>query len=261
MANSKDWNARQYLKFENERSLPARNLLDRVPISSPKRIIDLGCGPGNSTEVLVRRFPDATITGMDSSPDMIQKAQTALPERDFFVADLTTYQPETGDAVDLFFSNAMFHWLTADDRIAVIKRLLEPQSPGSAFAIQVPNNLNEPLHVLMRETAVEGPWAGKLAGVQRVELESVQVMYDRLKPFCTDVQIWETSYYHSVEGPEAVVEWVKGAGLKPYIDPLEDGEKAAFLESYLAKIKKAYPVSVDGKVLLKYPRLFIVAVK
>jgi trans-aconitate 2-methyltransferase len=261
MTKGKDWNASQYLKFENERSLPARNLLDRVPISSPKRIIDLGCGPGNSTETLAKRFPDAKITGLDSSPDMIKKAKTVLPERDFYVADLTTYKPEAGDAVDLFFSSAVFHWLTADDRIAVIKRLLEPQAPGSSFALQVPNNLSEPLHVLMRETAAEGPWAEKLVGVQRNELESVQVMYDRLKPFCSEVHIWETTYYHSVEGPEAVVEWVKGAGLKPFVDPLESGEKEAFLEAYLAKIKKAYPVSIDGRVLLKYPQLFIVAVK
>jgi trans-aconitate 2-methyltransferase len=261
MTKAKDWNASQYLKFENERTLPTRNLLDRVPLSSPKRIIDLGCGPGNSTSVLATRYPDAKITGLDSSPDMIKKAQTVLPERDFHVADLTTYKPEAGDAVDLFFSSAVFHWLTADDRIEVIRRLLEPQAPGSVFAIQVPNNLSEPVHVLMRETAAEGPWAGKLAGVQRNELESVQVMYDRLKPFCGEVHVWETSYYHSVEGPEAVVEWVKGAGLKPFVDSLEGGEREAFLEAYLEKIKGAYPVSVDGRVLFKFPRLFMVAVK
>ncbi|KAJ5882564.1 uncharacterized protein N7529_001236 [Penicillium soppii] len=261
MTKTKDWNATQYLKFEDERTLPPRDLLARVPLPSPKRIIDLGCGPGNSTSVLARRYPDAKITALDASPDMIKKAQTVLPERDFHVADLTTYRPEAGDAVDLFFSSAVFHWLTADDRIAVIKRLLKPQTPGSVFAIQMPNNLNEPMHALMRETAVKGPWARKLTGVQRNELEPVQVMHDRLKLFCAKVDVWETIYYHSVEGPEAVVEWAKGAGLKPFVDLLEGDEREAFLEAYLVKIKKAYPVSVDGRVLLRYPRLFLVAVK
>lgn len=192
---------------------------------------------------------------------MIARAKKVLPDRDFHVADLSTYSPDPAEPVDLFFSNAVFQWLKADDRIAVIKRLLQPQAKGAVFALQVPHNLNEPSHLLMRETAADGPWAGKLAGVQRDRFQSPQELYDLVKPFCSQVEIFETSYYHSLESHEAVIEWVKGTGLRPFLDPLDDGEKEVFLKGYLRRLQDAYPVSVDGRVLLKYPRLFMVAVK
>ncbi|KGO75619.1 Trans-aconitate 2-methyltransferase, C-terminal [Penicillium italicum] len=258
---AKDWNASQYLKFESERTQPARDLLSHVPLTAPKRIIDLGCGPANSTAVLANQYPSATITGLDSSPDMIARAKKVLPDRDFHVADLSTYTPDPAKPVDLFFSNAVFQWLKADDRIAVIKRLLQPQEKGAVFALQVPHNLNEPSHLVMVETAVEGPWAEKLAGVQRDGFQSPQELYDLVKPFCSQVHVFETSYYHALESHEAVVEWVKGTGLRPFLDPLEDAEEEAFLKDYLRRLQDAYPVSVDGRVLLKYPRLFMVAVK
>ncbi|KAK4866460.1 hypothetical protein LT330_008392 [Penicillium expansum] len=258
---AKDWSASQYLKFENERTQPARDLLSHVPLTAPKRIIDLGCGPANSTTVLATQYPSATITGLDSSPDMIERAKKVLPDRDFHVEDLSTYSPDPAKPVDLFFSNAVFQWLKADDRITVIKRLLQPQEKGAVFALQVPDNLNEPSHLLMVETAAEGPWAEKLAGVQRDGFQSPQELYDLVKPFCSQVQIFETSYYHALESHEAVIEWVKGTGLRPFLDPLEGAEEEAFLKDYLRRLQDAYPVSVDGRVLLKYPRLFMVAVK
>ncbi|CAI7631969.1 unnamed protein product [Penicillium crustosum] len=252
MSQSKDWSAAQYLKFENERTQPARDLLSHVPLTAPKRIIDLGCGPANSTTVLATAYPSATITGLDSSPDMINRAKQVLPDRDFHVADLSTYTPDPSQPVDLFFSNAVFQWLKADERIAVIKRLLEPQEKGTVFALQVPHNLDEPSHALMVETAANGPWAEKLSGAKRDGFQSPQEL---------QVHLFETSYYHSLESHEAVIEWVKGTGLRPFVDPLEDSEKDAFLKDYLRRLQGAYPVSVDGRVLLKYPRLFMVAVK
>lgn len=256
---AKDWSAAQYLKFENERTQPARDLLARVPLTSPKRIIDLGCGPANSTSVITSRYPEASVTGLDSSPDMINKAKGTLPGVDFHVADLNTWN--TDEKVDLFFSNAVFQWLKGPDRIAVIKRLLESQEKGTVFALQVPHNLGEPSHVLMGEAAVAGPWKTKLAGVQRDSFQSPQELYDAIKPFASVVDIFETSYYHSLESHEAVIEWVKGTGLRPFVDPLDEEEKKGFLKEYLKRLEAAYPVSVDGRVLLKYPRLFMVAVK
>lgn len=259
MAQTKDWSAAQYLKFESERTQPVRDLLSHIPLTFPKRIIDLGCGPANSTAVLATHYPEARITGLDSSPDMIKRAKQVLPDADFHVADLTTYT--TTEPVDLFFSNAVFQWLKADDRIAVIKRLLAPQAQGTVFALQVPHNLSEPSHVLMGETAAGGPWAGKLAGVQRDGFQSPRELYDLVRPFVRVVEVFETSYYHSLESHEAIVEWVKGTGLRPFLDPLEDGEKEEFLREYVRRLQGAYPVSVDGRVLLRYPRLFMVAVK
>ncbi|KAL4883531.1 S-adenosyl-L-methionine-dependent methyltransferase [Aspergillus karnatakaensis] len=257
MAN--DWSANQYLKFEAERTRPSRDLLVQVPFGSPKRVVDLGCGPGNSTAVLLSQYPDARVTGMDSSPDMIKKARATLPDIDFTVDDLTTYTP--AEPVDLFFSNAVFQWLPRSERLQVVKRLIEAQPSGGVFAFQVPDNLTEPSHVAMRETAADGPWASSLDTAGRDTFQTPQEIYDELKPVCADVNVWHTHYYHSLDGHEAVVEWVKGTGLRPFIDPLSPADRDAFLKSYLGRIEKAYPKAIDGRVLLRYPRLFVVAVR
>ena len=253
-----DWSATQYLKFKDERTQPARDLLSRVPLQHPKRVVDLGCGPGNSTAVLHSRYPNTDLKGIDSSPDMIQNAKTTLPHIEFTVEDLNTYLPQS--PVDLFYSNAVFQWL-GKQRMEVIKRLMKTQPSGGVFALQVPDNLNEPSHVLMRETAKSGPWAATLESVGRDAFQSPQEIYDQLKPLCSEVIIFHTSYYHSLENHEAIIEWVKGTGLRPYLDPLQPQEKAGYLAAYLNHLKRAYPSAVDGRVLLRYPRLFVVAIK
>ena len=256
---AQDWSAAQYLKFEDERTQPARDLLARVPLQAPKSIVDLGCGPGNSTAVLESRYPEAQLMGIDSSPDMIRKAKATLPHRDFAVKDLDSYSPP--DSVDLFYSNAVFQWLKKDERFKIVKRLMEIQPSGGVFALQVPDNLSEPSHVLMRETAENGPWAATLAKVGRDTFQTVQEIYDQLKPVSSRVDIFHTSYYHNLESHEAIIEWVKGTGLRPYLDLLGPEERNGFLQEYLKRLQAAYPVSVDGQVLLRYPRLFVVAVK
>lgn len=254
-----DWSASQYLKFEDERTRPARDLLARVSLQHPKRIVDLGCGPGNSTAILEERYPAADIMGIDSSPDMIQKAKSTLPNRHFVVQDLGSYSAP--EPVDLFFSNAVFQWIEGNERLAIIKNLIRSQKPGGTFAFQVPYNLSEPSHALMRETASQGPWANKLSHVVRAEFQPPQEIYDQLKPLCSDVHIFKTDYYHPLQDHKSVIEWVKGTGLRPYLDPLTATEQDSFLETYLSSLEKAYPKSVDGRVLLRYPRLFVVAVK
>ncbi|KAL4888463.1 S-adenosyl-L-methionine-dependent methyltransferase [Aspergillus ambiguus] len=256
---TKDWSASQYLKFEDERTLPVRELLARVPLSAPKEIVDLGCGPGNSTNALVSRYPEAHIVGMDSSPDMIRKARATLPNLEFSVSDLRSYTPSA--PTDLFFSNAVLHWLKKDERMVAIKSLMKTQPSGGVFAFQVPDNLMEPSHVLMKETALNGPWATTLKGVGRDDIESPQEIYDELIPLSSAVNIFHTHYHHSLESHEAIVEWVKGTGLRPYVDPLTPPDKKAFISEYLKRLEAAYPRSVDGRVLLRYPRLFVVAVK
>lgn len=261
MAAQKDWSAAQYLKFEAERTRPSRDLLAQVPLSSPKSIVDLGCGPGNSTEVVAAHYPEAKIAGMDSSPDMIAKAKTTLPGVQFTVGDLQSYTPD--GPVDLFFSNAVFQWLGAEERIRVIKGLFEKQASGGVFAFQVPDNFDEPSHSAMRTVAARGPWAETLDRLKpaRDYMQSPQEFYDALAPLSAELNIWHSHYQHVLASHEAVVEWVKGTGLRPFIDPLTPEERDGFLEEYLQKIKELYPVSVDGKVLLRYPRLFVVAVR
>ncbi|KAJ5814430.1 Trans-aconitate 2-methyltransferase [Penicillium pulvis] len=254
-----DWSAAQYLKFKDERTQPARDLSARVSLQSPKRLVDLGCGPGNSTVVLESRYPDALLVGMDSSPDMIRQAKSILPHLKFSIADLNTYTPEA--PIDLYYSNAVFQWLGRKERIGVIKRLIGIKPTGGVFAFQVPDNLNEPSHVLMRETFKTGPWAAKLQSVGRDTFQSLQEIHKQLKPLYSEVSLFHTSYYHSLENHEAIIEWVKGTGLRPYVDLLQPEEKDAFLKEYLRRLKETYPSSVDGRVLLRYPRLFVVTVK
>lgn len=270
-----DWNAAQYLKFQKERTRPAEDLLSqvlRVQHAPPNHIVDLGCGPGNSTNALAARYPNAhTIAGIDSSPDMIQKAQsansktkTAPQQVTFAVEDLRTYRPDDKQ-VDLFFSNAVFQWVPFKERISVIKKLLETQPSKGVFAFQVPDNYYEPTHAAMRDTARDGPWAGKLeslsVGPALEVFQSPGELYNELKPLCETVDIWHTQYYNVLDSHESIVEWVKGTGLKPFLEPLSSDEEKGFLKAYLERLKKAYPALYDGKVMLRYPRLFAVVSK
>ena len=256
------WNPGQYLKFEDERTRAVRDLLARVPLAAPGRIFDLGCGPGNSTELLVEAFPDAQVTGVDSSPEMLAEARRRLPDVRFVEADLARWTPEpSGDAPVLLFANAVFQWVP--DHQSVFVRLLETLPGGSVLAVQMPDNLAEPSHVLMRDVAREGPWAEKLkrAIALRDPLPEPGVYYDGLKPHAARVDVWHVVYNFPLDGAEAITEWVKGTGLRPFLDPLSSEEREAYLADYTARIAKAYPRRVDGKVLLGFPRLFLMATR
>jgi trans-aconitate 2-methyltransferase len=252
-----DWSPEVYGRFEDERTRPARDLLARVPRAEARRVVDVGCGPGNSTELLVERFAGAEVVGLDTSPAMLAEARRRVPAARFAEADAATWVPESG--TDVVFANAIYQWVP--DHLEVLPRQLAAMDAGAVLAVQMPDNLAEATHVLMKEVAAAGPWAARLREAAREALPPVTTYYDALKPFARRVELWHTVYNHALADAAAVVEWVKGTGLRPFLDPLSQEERGAFLEEYTRRIAAAYPQARDGRVLLRFPRLFIVAVR
>ena len=254
-----DWNPSQYLTFADERTRPARDLLAHVPLIAARRVYDLGCGPGNSTGLLVTRLPHARVTGIDNSPAMLEAARADCQGADFAFGDLTIWLPP--DVPDLLFSNAAFQWVP--DHLAVLERLAGLLPKGGVLAVQMPDNLGEPSHRLMQAAAGQGAWRGKLAqaAAARDMLPPVATYHDRLKPLFRRLDIWHTIYNHPLDGVEGIVEWLGSTGLRPFLAPLDEDERAAFLGRYKTLLAEAYPLLADGKVLLRFPRLFIVGTR
>ncbi|UHS60680.1 trans-aconitate 2-methyltransferase [Agrobacterium vaccinii] len=253
------WSAQQYLKFENERTRPASDLLAQVPLEKLVAGYDLGCGPGNSTELLAERYGVNVITGVDSDQDMLEKARLRLPNTTFQRADLATWKPQ--QKADLLYANAVFQWLP--NHLDVLVTLMDHLKPGGVLAVQMPDNLGEPSHLAMEETGAAGPWSAAFEGnrLRRHPLPSPATYFDRLSPKSARVDVWHTIYNHPMQTAQAIVEWVKGTGLRPYLDAAGEEHREAFLTDYLARIDAAYPPMADGRRLLRFPRLFIVAVK
>ncbi|WP_458757455.1 trans-aconitate 2-methyltransferase [Afipia sp. TerB] len=254
-----DWSAQQYLKFEDERTRPARDLLAQIPLDDARHVIDIGCGPGNSTELLAQRWPQAQITGIDTSADMLRQARERLPNHKFIEANISHWSPPAG--TDLMFANAIFQWVP--DHLSQLKRLASALPEGGVLAVQMPDNLDQPSHALMREVAALEPWRETLAAAAgaRDLLPPPGVYYDALKPVARRFDIWHTIYNHLLDDAAAVVEWVKGTGLRPFVDPLENQQRKEFLELYKARIAEVYKPQADGKVLFEFRRLFMVLVR
>ena len=252
---SSDWSPASYLKFEDERTRAARDLLARVRPSGIRKIIDVGCGPGNSTELLVSRHPEAQLIGLDNSRAMLEEARRRLPTARFELANAAVWVPDAD--VDLVFANAVYQWVP--DHLGQLPRVLAALKEGAILAVQMPDNLAEPTHQLMSEVALAGPWSKRLAGAARDPLPGARAYYEALRPIGARLDIWRTTYHHVLRSAEAIVEFVRATGLRPFLDPLQEAERAEFIAIYTAKIAAAYPPLPDGNVLLAFPRLFIVA--
>jgi trans-aconitate 2-methyltransferase len=256
-----DWNPALYRRFEDERTRPAAELLARVPLQAPRTAVDLGCGPGNSTELIVQRFPEATVTGTDNSPAMIEAARQRLPGVAFELSDIATWVPAAPP--DLVYANASLQWVP--DHARLLPRLVETLAPGGVLALQMPDNLDEPTHQLMRETAADARFAAAIgdADQRRSRMLTIAGYYDLLAPMAdvADVDVWRTIYQHPMDDAAAIVQWLRSTGLRPFLDPLSTALQGEYLAEYQRRIDIAYPPRADGRRLLAFPRLFIVARK
>jgi trans-aconitate 2-methyltransferase len=253
----RDWNSELYLKFEEERTRAARDLLSRVPDFEPKSVVDLGCGPGYSTLLLRSRFPEAAILGVDHSCNMLNVARLRVPSATFQQEDIARWRPQASP--DFLFANAALHFVP--DHYALIQRLVSMLAPGGVIAVQMPNSTHQASHALMRMISAEDPWADRLLPIAKTRppIAPPEEYYRLLIPLCASVDIWETSYVHPVAGPDQIVEWFEGAELRPFLDPLTEEERAIFLSRYREELAASYARQPDGRLLLHYPRLFFVA--
>lgn len=256
MSASTQWSAQQYVKFESERNRPIRDLLAAIPATDVRAAMDIGCGPGNSTELLQARFPKAEVSGMDNSSDMIEAARQRLPNIAFSVSDITGWAGE--ELYDVILANAVLQWVPRHEQAfpALLRRL----ASGGSLAVQMPDNLEEPAHVALRQVAAEAPWASKLEDAARSERHTAPWYYELLRACGATVDVWRTTYHHPLPGGmDAVVDWFKGSALRPIMSRLDAAEGATFIARYRDALAEAYPVLADGSVLLPFPRLFLVA--
>ena len=250
------WDPTQYLKFAGERLRPALDLLARIPAAAPETVVDLGCGTGNLTPLFLLRWPRAQLTGVDSYPEMLAKARADHPQASFVLGEVATWRP--AQPVDVLYSNATLHWLENHD--AVIPALLSAVKPGGWLAIQMPRNFAAPTHTCIVDAIEQGPWRARLEPhLRRRPVAEPQHYWRLLHHKSAALEIWESEYLQVLKGENPVAEFIKGSWLRQFLDRLQEPERSAFENDYRARVRVAYPAEADGRTLLPFRRLFIVA--
>jgi trans-aconitate 2-methyltransferase len=250
------WDPAQYLKFGGHRLRPAIDLLNAIDADAPREIYDLGAGTGHITKLIKLRWPEARVTGVDGSREMLAKAAAEAPDIAWEHADLATWRPPR--PADLIFSNAALHWIPGHERL--FPGLFAGLAPGGVLAIQIPRNFSAPSHTSITDAARSGPWRAKLEPLLRpAPVEEPSVYFDLLAPRAASLDMWETEYLQILEGPNPVKEWTKGTWLRPLLDALDEPDRSDFEAAYGALVARAYPPRADGRTLFPFRRLFIVA--
>lgn len=251
------WDAELYLRFANERTRPASDLANRINLTNPARLVDLGCGPGNSTAILRNLWPCAEIVGVDNSPEMIAAATAAYPAGCWVMANIADWTSE--QPFDLVFSNAALHWLP--DHTTLFPRLLALVAPGGALAVQMPDVTTSWLHNLLAEVADRPIWRDRLTAVKSLLWNGQPgFYYDLLQPSAAMLDLWTTEYVHIMSSPLDILSWTRATALRPYLQALvDDVERAEFERLLMEGLTTAYPPQANGRVLFPYRRLFLIA--
>jgi trans-aconitate 2-methyltransferase len=252
------WDPDRYLTYADERGRPFVELLSRVSAQEAETVVDLGCGPGNLTALLVERWPGAGVVGLDSSAEMVAQAQETTPAVEFRVADLRDWAHAGGERVDVLVSNATLQWVP--DHLDLLPALLGRVRPGGWLAFQVPGNFGEPSHTIRTDLAAEAPYAAALAehAPQVPASHDPAVYLQALQGLGCEVDAWETTYLHVLHGEDPVFTWVSGTGARPTLQALPDDLRPRFEAELKRRLRAAYPERPGG-VVLPFRRIFVVA--
>lgn len=253
------WDSSLYLKYEQERTQPSRDLAARLPQKGVARVLDVGCGPGNSTHVLRRCYPCAYILGTDSSENMITRARQSYPQENWQVLSAPDGFRRLPRDFDVVFSNACIQWIPRHP--ALISAMMELLRPGGTLAVQVPMNCHEPVHRVINMVIHSGKWSRLLPQKRIYHTLTPEEYYAHLSAISSSVSIWQTIYYHSMDSAKDILDWYRGTGLRPYLEQLPVGKKEELEENILALLRQEYPVQKNGKIIYRFPRFFFTAVK
>ncbi len=253
----KEWNATHYLRYGDERTRPAHDLVTRLQLESPRRIVDLGCGPGNSTQLLHARWPGAAVIGVDNSPEMLTMARENHPDLTWVQADIANWEPDS--PVDLVFSNAALQWLP--NHTSLLPRLFDRVASGGALAVQIPSSTYADVRRLMHAISEEPRWNERMEPARNaLTMESPGVYYDALVGQAASLDIWETEYNHVMASTDAIVDWIASTGLRPFVGALEnEDERSDFVEMLRQRVAVTYEKRADGKTLFPFRRTFVIA--
>ena len=253
-----DWNSNQYMKFKNERTQPSVDLINRISYLNPKNILDIGCGPGNSTFALKNQFGKSDIIGIDYSENMLEKAKATYPDIVFEKCNVPSGLKNYNQNFDLIFSNACIHWI--DNQKDLISAMFGKLNTGGVLAVQIPLIQKAPFYEILYRLVKTSKWQ-KLSEIRNFHNLLPEEYYDLFCKLNCDFNIWQTTYYHIVPSHMGIIEWYKGSGLRPYLDMLSESERNEFIADLLNELQSAFPIQADGKVILKMPRLFFTLTK
>ncbi len=256
MTDAQRWDPERYLTYAGERGRPFTELLGRIAARDPRSVVDLGCGPGNLTGLLGQRWPGAEVTGVDSSPEMIDSARAQGDGVSYTLADLREWSP--AEPVDVLVSNAALQWVPG--HLDLLPRLLSCLRPGGWFGFQVPGNFDEPSHTIRRDLESEAPYAVQTVGVARPAAHDAETYLRAVQPLASAVDTWETTYLHVLRGADPVFDWISGTSLRPTLQALDDQLRPRFEAELKARLRAAYPEEGHG-VVLPFRRVFVVLQK
>ena len=254
-----DWDAALYKRFERERTLPAINLADAIVRESCEKIIDIGCGTGNSTAVLMKKFTQAEVTGIDNSENMLCEARKSCTGAKFLRLDVNEELETLTERFDVVFSNACIQWLPNHRRLLV--RFMNLLTDGGVLAVQTPLQAKHPMHKIITAVANGTKWRHYLSNIRVFYNLTAEEYYDVLGEISSDFSIWETVYMHRMPSHESIIEWYRGTGLRPYLNALDEEMYAEFERDVFRETVSYYTVRKNGEILFEFPRLFFTAVK